>query len=213
MQGPGKRHWVTLPVAALEEGEDRLSLASFLQQVKQQWMQLGMCRRPLKDRELEGLARQAGFGSGLHPHQQPLPARLAAFNAWFSKHLEVIAAVGPAIFCHPTAQLVAGFDVSRAEAVQCLQLYGVGAFCLRLSSVAGHLVLSLVEDYSSTKSNRINHYLFTADRIRQAGLPRLLGGIPGCCQRLVDLSTGRLHRASLVHKAFTRADAALAPKC
>jgi hypothetical protein len=180
-------------------GEQPLPLTSFLHTVKQRWAEQGLSSRPLTDRELSVLASKAGF-EGLEPNQSPLPpGNLAAFNLWFAGHLDMIAAVTPAVYCYGPAQLVAGFDVGRAEAAQCLRLQGPGSFCLRLSSRPGHLVLSMVDENASGVES-ISHWLFSAERLRQGGLAQMLMAVRGAV-RLIDTSTGRRHRPSVVRKA------------
>ena len=119
-----------------------LSLPDFLQLVRQQWVLLGRGVRPLRDAELEALARRAGFVGGLSPQQLPLqPSALAAFAPWFAERLQVLAAVVPAL-CYPDAQLVAGLHVGRTEAADCLQCrrwdrYRMGRAAERWRSSAG----------------------------------------------------------------------------
>ena len=183
-----------------------LPLHTFLRLVDEQWQDLRLGERRLKARELEVLACRAGFAGGLHPHQPPLaPGAVASFAAWFGGQLEVIAAVQASYAC-VSAQLVAGFDVGRLEAVDCLRLHSPGTFCLRLGSLAGHLVLSLVEPGSGgvpASPPCISHFLLSAARLRMTGLPRALQQVPGCL-RLLDLSTGERHRPSIVRKAVER---------
>lgn len=180
-------------------GEQPLPLSGFLHAVTQRWAEQGLGQRSLTDRELSVLASRAGF-QGMQPDQAPLPlASLAAFNLWFAGHLDLIAAITPAVYCYGPAQLVAGFDVGRAEAAQCLRLQGAGSFCLRLSSRTGHLVLSLV-DQASSEGESISHWLFSAERLRQGGLAQMLASVRGAA-RLIDTNTGRRHRPSIVRRA------------
>ena len=194
------------PAGPLARHVGPLPLDTFLLLVDEQWQDLRLGERRLRPRELGVLACRAGFAGGLHPHQPPLaPGAVAPFAAWFGAQLEVIEAAQAAYACVST-QLVAGFDVGRLEAVECLRLHSPGTFCLRLGSLEGHLVLSLVEPGSggvAASPPTIRHFVLSAARLRMAGLPGALQQVPGCL-RLLDLSTGETHRPSIVRKAVER---------
>lgn len=217
------------PTAALLQQHDGpCKLSTLLDLLCQQWQQLGLGPRTLRDNELAALARRAGFGGGLQAGQPPLSAAaLRRFAAWLTPQLAVLRAVGPGIYACQAAQLVCGFDVDRSEAEAALAPHGPGTFCLRLSSIPGHLVISLREppdaprsrrstddgacsdgsgsygpSSSSSRDNRpaVSHYLFRAERLQLTGLSRALAEVPGCL-RLLDVHSGRTHRPSILKKA------------
>lgn len=219
------------PTAALLQQHDGpCRLSTLLDLLCHQWQQLGLGPRTLCDSELAVLARRAGFNGGLQAGQPPLSAAaLRRFAAWLAPQLAVLRAVGPGIYACQAAQLVCGFDVDRSEAEAALAPHGPGTFCLRLSSIPGHLVVSLREpadahhcrrstdacsggsgsygpSSSSSQDDRpaVSHYLFTADRLHLTGLNRALAEVPGCL-RLLDVRTGRTHRPTILRKAAAAA--------
>lgn len=220
----GGTHAVAM-AALLRQHEGSCQLPTLLSLLRQQWQELGLGPRTLGDSELAALARRAGFSSGLRPGQPPLPAAaVQRFAAWLAPQLAVLRAVGPGVYACPTAQLLCGFDVDRCEAEAALAPHRAGTFCLRLSSMPGHLVISLreVPDASRGRSStdvghsdasgsygpssgsedqpNVSHYLFRAERLRLTGLSRALAEVPGCL-RLLDVRSGRTHRPSILRKA------------
>lgn len=147
--GGGLLRFLGGPAAAdgpLAQHRGPASLPTFLELVTQHWAHLGLPRRQLSGREFEALAARAGFADGLRFDQPPLQAaELRHFARWWAAQLRVIVAMGPAMYDCAQAQLVCGFDVGRWEAEAALRGRPPGTFCLRLGSVAGILVLSLVE--------------------------------------------------------------------
>ena len=126
-----------------------------------------------------------------------------------------------------------GFDVGRAEAEAALAAHSCGTFCLRLGSMPGHLVVSLVEapgtrqrrrptgsgggaaiphggsgSYGPSSSSEgepaVSHYLFHAYRLHMVGLSRALAEVPGSA-RLLDVHSGHTHRPSILRKAAAAA--------
>ncbi|PRW58319.1 FAM63A-like isoform X2 [Chlorella sorokiniana] len=130
-----------LTAALLPQHEGPCQLPTLLNLLHQQWQQLGLGARTLRDSELAVLARRAGFSSGLQPGQPPMSAAaLQRFAAWLAPQLAVLRAMGPGVYACQTAQLVCGFDIDRGEAEAALAAHDPGTFCLRLSSMPGHLV-------------------------------------------------------------------------
>ncbi len=210
----------------LRQHEGPCQLPTLLRLLREQWQELGLGPRALLDSELAALARRAGFSAGLQAGQPPLSAAaLRRFEAWLTPQLAVLQAVGPGVYACQKAQLVCGFDVDRTEAEAALAPHRPGTFCLRLSSMPGHLVVSLREPPDALRRRRstdasacnqgsgsygpssgsddqpaVSHYLFRAERLHLTGLSRALAEVPGCI-RLLDLSNGRTHRPSILRKA------------
>ncbi|KAI7841602.1 hypothetical protein COHA_004772 [Chlorella ohadii] len=192
----------------LRQHEGPCQLPTLLRLLREQWQQLGLGPRALLD--------------GLPQAMLTLTPQLA-----------VLQAVGPGVYACQKAQLVCGFDVDRTEAEAALAPHRPGTFCLRLSSMPGHLVVSLREPPDALRRRRstdasacnqgsgsygpssesddqpaVSHYLFRAERLHLTGLSRALAEVPGCI-RLLDLSNGRTHRPSILRKAAAAAAAEL----